>query len=70
MSVESGGARNWTHVWEQEYTDIGGLTGPYMLHPYHWSHIDRWYDPDCTDWIVDPHLCHTYCTFEDSMLAP
>jgi len=68
--VEASGARQWTHVWEQDYRDIGGLMGPYMLHPHHWGFIDRWYDPETTDWVVDRQLCHTFCAFDDSMLAP
>jgi len=36
----------WTYVWEQEFTDIDGLTGPYMAHPHHWSYVDRWFDPE------------------------
>jgi hypothetical protein len=68
--VEASGARQWTHVWEQDYRDIGGLMGPYMMHPHHWGFIDRWYDPEMTDWIVDRHLCHTFCAFETSVFAP
>jgi hypothetical protein len=58
------GSRAWTHVWEQEYDDLGGLAGAYMLHPCHWSHVDRWFDPEDPDWLVDPVLCHSFCTFE------
>jgi len=67
---ESGGSRPWTHVWEQEYEDISGLHGAYMLHPHHWGHIDRWYDPECTDYMIDTFLCHTFCNFDGSMIAP
>ena len=55
------GARNWTHVWEQRYDDLDGLNGEYMLHPYHWAYVDRWFDPEHPDWIVDTHLCHSFC---------
>lgn len=55
------GGRDWTHVWEQRYDDINGLIGPYMMHPYHWAWIDRWFDPESQDWIVDTHLCHSFC---------
>ena len=54
-------ARLWTHVWEQEYDDLAGLEGPYMLHPCHWASVDRWFDPEDPDWLVDPYLCHTFC---------
>jgi hypothetical protein len=67
---EAGGSRPWTHVWEQEYEDISGLHGAYMLHPHHWGHIDRWYDPECPDFMIDTFLCHTFCPFDGSMIAP
>ncbi|AXQ28328.1 Dabb family protein [Solimonas sp. K1W22B-7] len=62
--VQSEGARPWTHVWEQRYDALEGLAGEYMMHPYHWAHVDRWFDPESPDWIVDPHLCHSFCRFE------
>jgi hypothetical protein len=66
--IEAAGARPWTHVWEQEYADLGGLMGAYMLHPYHWGHIDRWFDPECTDFMIDTHLCHTFCAFDGAVI--
>lgn len=59
--LESSGARPWTHVWEQRYETLEGLNGTYMLHPYHWAWVDRWFDPEHPDWIVDPQLCHSFC---------
>lgn len=59
--VLASGARPWTHVWEQEYDDLAGLMGPYMLHPCHWGDVDRWFDPEDPGWLIDPQLCHTFC---------
>jgi hypothetical protein len=59
--LQASGSRQWTHVWEQEYDDLAGLNGPYMLHPCHWGHVDRWFDPEDPDWLIDPQLCHTFC---------
>jgi hypothetical protein len=59
--VLASGTRPWTHVWEQEYDDLAGLMGPYMLHPCHWGDVDRWFDPEDPDWLIDPQLCHTFC---------
>lgn len=64
------GSRPWTHVWEQEYTDLGGLTGTYMLHPYHWAHVDRWFDPEWPEWLVDPVLCHAFCATAAPVIEP
>ncbi|MGH8447111.1 MAG: Dabb family protein [Solimonas sp.] len=63
--LEAEGARAWSHVWEQRYDTLAGLAGDYMLHPYHWAHVDRWFDPESPDWIVDPHLCHSFCAMPD-----
>ena len=59
----------WTHVWEQEYADIGGLMGPYMLHPYHWAFIDRWFDLECPDWLVNLRLCHSFALYGKAVLS-
>lgn len=58
---DADGSRPWTHVWEQEYADLEGLTGAYMMHPYHWAHVDRWFDPEWPEWLVDCMLCHAFC---------
>lgn len=63
------GAQRWTHVWEQEYSGVEGLMGPYMLHPYHWARIDRWFDPECTEWMINTTLCHSFCALERSVLS-
>ncbi|AVH23991.1 Dabb family protein [Nocardia cyriacigeorgica] len=59
----------WTHVWEQEFADLGGLTGPYMTHPYHWAHIDRWFDPERGTKIVT-RLCHSFGALDAAALPP
>ena len=40
------GTSAWTHVFEQEFTDVEGLMGPYLMHPIHWAVVDRWFDPE------------------------
>ncbi|NEW42655.1 Dabb family protein [Nocardia cyriacigeorgica] len=62
------GGHGWTHIWEQEFTDIDGLTGPYMTHPYHWAHIDRWFDPEHGTKIVN-RLCHSFCALDTALLS-
>ncbi|MBF6353109.1 Dabb family protein [Nocardia higoensis] len=55
------GAARWTHVWEQEFADVDELLGPYMHHPIHWGHVDRWFDPECPEQIVKDRVCHSFC---------
>jgi hypothetical protein len=50
----------WTHVWEQEYERLEGLQVDYMVHPYHWAHIDRYFDVESGVQIVDPRLAHVF----------
>jgi hypothetical protein len=63
--VESAiGTSPWTHVFEQEFTDLDGLMGPYLMHPIHWAHVDRWFDPECPECIVRERVCHSFCRYE------
>ncbi|MFJ9854421.1 Dabb family protein [Streptomyces sp. NPDC101150] len=50
----------WTHVWEQEFADVEGLTGEYLLHPYHWTYVDRWFDSELPSAVVAPALAHVF----------
>jgi hypothetical protein len=60
--VESAiGQSPWTHVFEQQFTDVDGLMGPYLMHPIHWAYVDRWFDPECPEVIVHDRVCHSFC---------
>lgn len=56
------GTSPWTHVFEQEFRDLDGLTGPYLMHPIHWAYVDRWFDPECPEAIVRDRVCHSFCS--------
>jgi hypothetical protein len=60
---------DYTHVWEQEFATLAGLTGPYMQHAYHWSVIDPWFDVQAPVHIVDPLLIHSSCHLRRSILT-
>lgn len=55
------GATNWTHVFEQEFSDADGIMGPYLMHPFHWAVVDQWFDPECPKSIVHERVCHSFC---------
>jgi hypothetical protein len=59
----------WTHVWAQEFDALEGLQSDYMLHPYHWATVDRWFDPESGERIVATELAHVFCTMPGSVLA-
>jgi hypothetical protein len=68
--VESAvGASPWTHVFEQEFRNLDGLLGPYLMHPIHWAHVDRWFDPECPDVIVRDRVCHSFCRCDTTVLG-
>ena len=60
---------DYTHVWEQEFTDLAGLTGAYMMHGYHWSLVDPWFDAQAPGHIVHPTLIHAAAPLRCSILA-
>lgn len=68
LSRVSGHAR-WTHAWEQEFADADGLNGDYLLHPYHWTHVDRWFDSEIPGSIVTPEIAHLYRRADGAVLG-
>lgn len=68
--TESVGATAWTHVWEQEFSDHASLMGQYLDHPIHWSVVDRWFDPECTEVVVRDRVCHTFCAIDGAVIDP
>lgn len=61
---EAIGTSPWTHVFEQEFDDLDGLMGPYLMHPIHWAVVDRWFDPECPEVIVRDRVCHSFCRYD------
>lgn len=68
-ATDAGGLHGWTHVWEQEYAHRAGLEGSYMLHPAHWAHVERWFDPEYPEWLVHPLLVHSFCAIDRPVIA-
>jgi hypothetical protein len=62
------GDDRWTHAWEQEFASLDGLTGDYMLHPFHWSTVDAWFDPEMPDHIVEPGFAHLFYEADSPVL--
>lgn len=68
--IESSGARNWSYIWEQDFDDVGGLLGEYRMHPMHWGLIDRWYDIEHPEHIIDGRMLRTVCPSPGSAIQP
>ncbi|BBX17812.1 stress responsive protein [Mycolicibacterium duvalii] len=62
------GDTQWTHVFEQEFTDADGIMGAYLMHPIHWAVVDQWFDPECPKVIVRERVCHSFCSDEARVL--
>ena len=67
--VSSEGRRRWSCVWEQEFDDIAGLEGDYMMHPIHWGIVDSWCDLECPQRIMDPFLIHAAFTIREAVIS-
>jgi hypothetical protein len=66
---DSVGDSGWTHVFEQEFSDVDGLNGSYLMHPIHWAVVDRWFDPECPDVIIRDRVCHSFCHCDHAILT-
>jgi hypothetical protein len=62
------GGGEWTHVWQQEYARIDDLLGEYLVHPFHWGWVDRWFDMEFPEWTVD-RISHAFCSLPISLLT-
>ncbi|RAS08687.1 Dabb family protein [Cupriavidus alkaliphilus] len=58
----------WTHVWQQEFAGTGDLLGEYLMHPFHWGRVDRWFDPEFPEWTVEA-ISHAFCPLASSLIA-
>ena len=63
------GPKAYTHVWEQEFDSLDGLTGEYMTHPVHWGLVDAYFDAECPEYIVDPHLVQVVAAIDQTIMA-
>ena len=66
----SSGGKAFTHVWEQEFEAIEGLTGPYMTDPVHWGVADAFFDAEHPDYIVDPQLIQVIGRIDRTIILP
>ncbi|SPA56584.1 Dabb family protein [Cupriavidus taiwanensis] len=58
----------WTHVWQQEFASADDLLGEYLMHPFHWGRVDRWFDPEFPEWTVEA-ISHAFCPLATSLIV-
>lgn len=62
------GPKAFTHVWEQEFDSISGLTEDYMVSPLHWGVVDAWFDAESPNYVVDPQLIQVVGQIENTIM--
>ena len=40
-----------------------------MMHSAHWGRVERWFDPEYPEHLVDPQLAHTFCAIDESVIG-
>jgi Stress responsive A/B Barrel Domain len=63
------GPKHFTHVWEQEFDDVSGLTEDYMVHPIHWGLVDTWFDAESPNYVVDPLLIQVVARINQTIMS-
>ena len=63
------GPKAFTHVWEQEFDALEGLTVDYMHAPIHYGLVDAWFDAEQPQYVVDPHVIQVVGTIDATILA-
>ncbi|WP_139651882.1 Dabb family protein [Raoultibacter phocaeensis] len=67
--AESAGSDSWAYAYECDFDEPGSFLGKYMTTPYHFCYIDKFFEPACDEWIVNPNLCTPYVAQETPFLA-
>ena len=65
---ESSGTMNWGYAFECDFDDPMTFLTNYNYRPYHWSHIDKFFEPSCEEWVADPNLCTPYIAADEAFL--
>ena len=63
------GPKAFTHVWEQEFDSLQGLTRDYMQAPIHWGVVDAFFDAEYPQYIVDPQLIQVVGEIDRTIMA-
>lgn len=62
------GPKQFTHVWEQEFDSVEGLTGEYMDHPLHWGVVDGFFDAELPNYIIEGHVIQAVADIDDTIM--
>lgn len=65
---ESSGTMKWGYAFECDFDDPMTFLTNYNYRPYHWSNVDKFFEPSCEEWVADPNLCTPYIAAEEAFL--
>ncbi len=66
--VESSGTMNWGYAFECDFDDPMTFLTNYNFRPYHWTNVDKFFEPACSEWVADPNLCTPYIAADSAFL--
>lgn len=66
--VESAGTMNWGYAFECDFDDPMTFLTNYNFPPYHWTNVDKFFEPACAEWVADPNLCTPYIAADGAFL--
>jgi hypothetical protein len=63
------GAIQWTHCFEQEFTDPEAILNDYLNHPFHWSVADRYFHAEAPEAVANQFF-HSVRPISTSIIRP
>lgn len=67
--VEASGTHDWKYAYECDFDDPSTFTGKYLTTPFHFCYIDKFFEPACAEWVVNPDLRTPFMVQEKPFLA-
>ncbi len=66
---ECSGRKKWGYAFECDYDDPMTFLTNYNYRPYHWTNVDKFFEPACAEWVADPDLCTPYIAADTAFLT-
>jgi len=67
--ARSSGPVQWSHCYEQEFTNASAVLGSYLNHPFHWAVVDRYFHPEGHEQVANVFF-HSIHAISESILVP
>lgn len=67
--ASASGPVQWSHCFEQEFSDPAAILGAYLNHPFHWAVADRYFHPEAHQQVANVFF-HSIRPIRQSLLVP